>query len=120
MSPTPSGLSAFSGHSLLIWSQLLWSCDRDNGSGRWGAAAPFSFSVPSCAQERQHLEGEGQTVKDIYGMNCQSLIGCGCAGEGREDLGGGRCRGGGCAFSYLAVRWVSATGLRPDLEGLPD
>lgn len=60
MSLLPSGLSVFSGNSLLIRSLPLWFCDRNNGSGRWGARAPFSLSVPNHRQGRRHLEGEGQ------------------------------------------------------------
>lgn len=63
MSLIPSGLSIFNCDSLLIWSQPPWFCDRNNGSGRWGAAAPFSFNVPDCRQGRRHLEGEGQIIK---------------------------------------------------------
>lgn len=63
MSLIPSGLSIFNCNSLLIWSQLPWFCDRNNGSGRWGATTPFSFNAPDRRQGRHHLEGEGQIIK---------------------------------------------------------
>lgn len=80
----------------------------------------FLLAFPVAHKKDTIWREKVRSLKIYMGMNCQGLIGCGCTGEGREDLGGGRCRGGGCAFSYLAVRWVSATSLRPDLEGLPD
>lgn len=92
-------------------------CDRNNGGGRWGASTPFSFNVPSGMQERRHLEGEGQIVKNIYVVNRQGVMGCGYAGERREGGAGVRFGGGGHAFICLAVRWVSATGLLPSRGG---
>lgn len=67
MSLIPSEPSVCSRSSLLIWSQPLRFCDRDNGSGRWEAATPFSSNVPGRRQGRHHLEGEGQIIKkNIY------------------------------------------------------
>lgn len=94
---------------------LVW--DTNNGGGRWGASTPFSFTAPSGTQERRHLEGEGQIVKNIYVINRQGLMGCGCAGERREGGAGVRFGGGSHALTCLAVRWVSATGLLPSRGG---
>lgn len=85
MSLLPSGLSVFSGNSLLIQSQPLWFCDRNNGSGRWGARAPFSLSVPNHRQGRRHLEGEGQIIKKIYSNKVPGLDGLWVCGGKRED-----------------------------------
>lgn len=91
MSLIPSEPSIFSRNSLLIWSQPLWFCDRDNGSGRWEATTPFSFNVPRHRQGRHHLEGEGQIIKkNIYTNKLPGLDGLWVVGgwSGRE-LGAG-------------------------------
>lgn len=71
---------------------------------------PFSFSNLSCTQERHHLEGEGQIVKNIYGDEMPGSDRLGAC-RGTEGGAAGSCGGGCCAFTYLAVRWVSVTGL---------
>lgn len=82
MSLIPSGLSIFDRNSLLIWSQPLWFCDGNNGSGRWGATTPFSFNVRDRRQGRHHLEGEGQIIKKIYNNKLPGLGGPWAWGEG--------------------------------------
>lgn len=81
MSLIPSGPSVFRSSSLRTWSQPLWLCDGDNGSGRWAAPAPFPFTVPRRGQGRRHLEGEGQIITEIYTNKLPGLDGLQGRGE---------------------------------------
>ena len=107
MSLIPSGPSVFSSNSLLIWSQPLWFCDGDNGSGRWTATTPFSFNVPRCRQRRHHLEGEGQVITEIYTNKLPGLDGLWGWGE---EWSSARCGDGGSYLPGLSSR-------RPPGEG---
>lgn len=77
----------------------------------------FHLAIPVAHKKGTIWKEKVRSLKIYMVMNCQGLIGWGHAGGRREELRGSS-EGGGCAVTYLAVRWAIVTGLLPSMAAL--